>query len=445
MESARVQTDQSQTLTTCSRCKCQSSVAAAFSKEKHFFGLVTRTYCPDCKLRRQTRDVVVVYVLLPVLGLALYFFYPVRWVGEFFLLMLVYAISSVPVTLLHELAHTLAARLVDFRVFSVILGAGRSLFSGRFLGIQWEVRAVPLSGATILGGPPASAYRLRLFLIYLAGPLVHAAIAILSWLAMTVVSLLAPGHFLAGFFMVLFWGNLLSLAANLWPRKLASGYGVIGTDGWYLFKLFSMSAADLEMHYATYYGLEALDACRLRDYARAKAWADAGLARHPTDPRLMNTSGYVYTRMQDYASARQVFVRSLQADSSGSPGLKYMLLNNIAFSDLMASDPSLLPEADEYSGQAYQHIPWEPAIAGTRGGVLVALGRYEEGIPLLKTALAKNPDKAGKAVEACLIAGGEYRRGNPAEARRYLDTARMLDPGCSLIDRVGGEIGGGLN
>jgi hypothetical protein len=77
-----------------------------------------------------------------------------------------------------------------------------------------------------------------------------------------------------------------------------------------------------------------------------------------------------------------------------------------------------------------------PAILGTRGTVLVELGQFEEGIALLKRAMSLHTDKQGKAANACHIAIGEWRRGSPSAARKYLATARTLDPKSFLIPYV---------
>jgi hypothetical protein len=68
--------------------------------------------------------------------------------------------------------------------------------------------------------------------------------------------------------------------------------------------------------------------------------------------------------------------------------------------------------------------------------VLVESGHLEEGIALLKKSMALNIDKQGKALNACHIAVGELRRGDPSAARTYLATAKTLDPDCFLLPYV---------
>ena len=101
---------------------------------------------------------------------------------------------------------------------------------------------------------------------------------------------------------------------------------------------------------------------------------------------------------------------------------------------------ALLPEADQFSAEALKHLPWVPAVIGTRGTVLVEIGQLDEGIALLKKSMALHGEKQGKALNACHIAIGELRRGDLNEAHKYLSTARTLDPKCFLLEEVEAQL-----
>jgi len=118
------------------------------------------------------------------------------------------------------------------------------------------------------------------------------------------------------------------------------------------------------------------------------------------------------------------------------PELHYLILNNIAYADVLIGDRSLLAEADTYSAEAYKNAPWLPPIIGTRGAVLVELGQVEPGIGLLKQALEKHTDAQSKALNACYLAIAESRRDNATTAQKYLETARSLDSTCYLLQKA---------
>ena len=102
----------------------------------------------------------------------------------------------------------------------------------------------------------------------------------------------------------------------------------------------------------------------------------------------------------------------------------------------IAGGTNLLEEADHFSNEAMTVLSWMPPVRGTRGTVLAVLGRTDEGVPLLREAMQSNDTAHGKALNACMLASVEARRGNLPESRIYLDEARKLDPNCFLLDRA---------
>jgi len=430
-----------QKLFACKRCKRQSAVEEVFVKEKRFFGLLTRRFCPDCMLKRLRLDAITNFIILPLVGVLLYFISPLHRLGEAALIIGISLFLYIPFAIVHELAHAAVASLLGFRVFSILLGVGGRVVSGKFLGLKWDVRSLPLGGATILGGPPAPGYQWKHFFVYLAGPASHALLAFLFGSAFVPLLFLDVPPLLTTFCLICASLNLFSLLANLWPRKVPTVYGEGGTDGWHLLRVFFWKPEDFQKRYALYYALEALDANEERQPLQARDWAAKGLALYPDDEMLLNVSGVIHTYLNDFARAREIFVRLLERPKL-MPGSKFIILNNIAYADAELNDPALLPEADQYSAEAYQNVPWEPAIQGTRGLVLVLLGKPDEGLPLLHSAFKKSLTRRNKAIDACYIALGELRRGNRAEAGKYLDAARTLDPECPVIARIEQEMAG---
>ncbi|MFN8643646.1 MAG: hypothetical protein U0802_19045 [Candidatus Binatia bacterium] len=99
-------------------------------------------------------------------------------------------------------------------------------------------------------------------------------------------------------------------------------------------------------------------------------------------------------------------------------------------------DPAGLEEADRLSAEAMAQIGWMASILGTRGSVLVARGRPDEGVPLLRRALAGAADDRGRALNACALALGLLQQGERDEARALAGTARQLDASCALLERL---------
>ena len=95
-----------------------------------------------------------------------------------------------------------------------------------------------------------------------------------------------------------------------------------------------------------------------------------------------------------------------------------------------------MSEADFYSQEAVAAMPWASSVVGTRGTVMVALGRYAEGITLLKRSMEDADKPASKGENACHLAIALARTGANEEAEKYVQLAEQLSPKCRLIDRA---------
>jgi tetratricopeptide (TPR) repeat protein len=110
--------------------------------------------------------------------------------------------------------------------------------------------------------------------------------------------------------------------------------------------------------------------------------------------------------------------------------------NNLAYTDAVIGRAELMPEADKYSEEALQILSWTPFTKGTRGTVLLELGRPAEAIPYLLEAMQENDVPLNKAQSACWLAIAEARQGNLNSAQKYLEQARKFDPTCFLLERA---------
>ncbi len=415
----------------CSQCGLESAVEQAFTRADGLFG--KRYYCPSCLSKSQRNEVLLYFVALPV-GAAMLWWFAQDWLVTPFLVgVSAILLINVPLILLHELAHATVARLVGFRVFAVQVGVGRPFLIREWGGTPWVFGPFPLGGLTFVGSPPVPWYRLKLWLITLAGPLFHFVFLLGTYFW------LQENNWRAWFDPVLYQfalyfglANLVVLLSNLFPRKINTAEVQTGTDGWHLLRLPFLKEDALQAKYISYYTSAAMAAYQKNALDEAKAMIDRGLELQPNHAAALNIVGVIQVQRQDYASARRLFL-DLLARVDLDSSLKYAAINNVAYCNVMLEEPALLPEADSYSREAMQHLSWHPAIFGTRGLVLTYLDQTEEGLALLKKAMNEHHDAHGKALSACHIARIEVRRGNPDAARQFLDAARALDPGCVLL------------
>jgi hypothetical protein len=420
----------------CDACGTESEFDSGFIREKK------RKVCPGCWLKRRHRNAanwLWFSLAAGIVGWMVLWFDPASDLGgilqAIFLIQVFLIFTIVP----HELGHAWAARVLGWRVFRIVLGVGKPLFSRKWLGVPFEVRLLPIGGVTFCSPIEVRHLRLKRFLVILAGPLTN----VLMVLAVIVIW---QGNLRAFDFWQLpelprlfVWTNGLVLVVNLWPHQPKGAFGA-PTDGKQLLQTLSFKKEFITELQATRFVLEGL-ACRERlDVAGAREWCDKGLGLYPQEFSLLNLSGINHLDAQRYAEARTVFLQLL-AQESKPTGRRYLMLNNVAYAGALSRNPEWLPEADAFSNEAYAALPWVPAIVGTRGTVLVEMGQYPEGIKLLQEAFERADNAVSKGENAAHLAVAHAKNGDLAQGGRYLNLARQLNPSCALISRAESELG----
>jgi len=344
----------------------------------------------------------------------------------------------------HELGHAIVGKLLHYEIFLVIIGYGKTLFTRSVLGCEWEFRPFPIGGVTLIATRFSRFYRLRRFVMLLAGPLVHVIfIVILFWIL--------PDGSLGSYSFIgmepdidFLLANTLLLVLNLWPYKITTAAGVIESDGLALITTPFSKQNKIEEHLATYYLLAAHKLSRLKQFVQAVSACEEGMRFNPDAVPLRVQLGVIFLSLNEFEKARSSFTELL-ACKDIHLGQKMIILNNIAYTNLLSGRSDLIEESNRYSEEAYKNIPWVPAIKGTRGAILVETGCVDEGLALLREAFDATSEPEGKARNAAYIALGEKLLGNMEESARNITVARTLDPQCKLLNRVNEASPGGVN
>jgi tetratricopeptide (TPR) repeat protein len=276
----------------------------------------------------------------------------------------------------------------------------------------------------------------------LAGPLMNATLLAAGILAVMHLINLHPvyGTNVASYLnlgLLFVFCNLIFFVSCILPILPITSQGQYATtDGWKLLQIIFGKQDDLETLEAHYYIQEYLDALQRNDPDAAMGWTQRGLRRFPEHPTLRDMLGNSLARASRFRDAREVFLSLLPSEEAKKPLFKYIFCNNLAYAAPLLRDPDILPEAEKYSGDAYRQIRWLPEIVGTRGAVLVELGKREEGARLLREAMGKLKDAPDRAVNACHLAVAEHRAGHAAKSRRYFELTRKVDPKCYLLEQT---------
>ena len=402
--------------------------------------LVPLQYCSPCRAERLLRVPsfgrrTLTWTAVSVCLLALQ---PTRPIGWFAANLLLLELVSLGVVIpIHEIGHAIAGRLVGLDVVAIVLGHGRTVWSGHVAGVPIDVRAWPtVGGATLFGTTRSTWLRFRMFVAVLGGPLANVAclIGCSAWFGLAmwqdagrVFAGLAP---LTGFWLA----NAYALLANLLPRRVQGANGANRTDGAHLLRLLWPRRIDFR-------GLRL--SADLRQWQKRRdgtttsrrARSRRRCARHPTASPLASLVGIALVDAGSFARR----VRLGRAGRAQEPALRALMQNNVAFADFMLDADELQREADARCFRALA-LPTFASVLGTRGSVLLWLGRPEEGLPLLERSFAAHEVPRDRATNACALSMGYHARGDARAASRWIDIARRLDPRCRLLDRAAAMI-----
>ncbi|MDC0713144.1 M50 family metallopeptidase [Stigmatella sp. ncwal1] len=330
---------------------------------------------------------------------------------------------------LHEAGHAIAARLLGLEVPRIELGQGRRLRQWRWGRTTLALNSLPSAGITYLAGTGVRGVRGRLWLTIAAGPLITAALwgaALHGNPSPSVGEGLFPTwaftRELAVWEVVAFVNGWL-LAFNLVPLPALKWLPLGKNDGARLLTVPFAPQRELDAMAVTTAVLEAEDLRGSGDLPGAWRVLEAALSRAPGSWVVRNSLAIVQLQRGELVAARELFLE-LFAEEPPAPELRWLIRSNLAWADFRIRSDELRGEADTHSAAAHARLPRTPSVLGTRGAVLVWLGRAAEAVPLLERAYAMNSDPLGRALNACCLVLAATSRGRLDAAQLWLARAR---------------------
>jgi tetratricopeptide (TPR) repeat protein len=423
-------------LTTCSGCGVASQLHEAFRYDADPNSV--RKFCPPCWKRRNeahNRTHLITYLCLGAGGVVLAVINS-QW-GFLLLTFFLFHVFGILGTAPHEIGHALAARALNLHVYEVVIGFGKKLFQCRISGVLVELRAIPYGGYTLAVPMDGRFVRIRDIVYALAGPVANLVVAL-------VVFAVAGWDRIADFrphekispWSLLFASNALIFVSNLIPRSDASETRRSMSDGMHLIRALTMKQEDLDRFRAMTFAVHWNAAQERGDMRSAAAWIDRGLQEFPENRALLAHRASYLTAAERFDEARSLFKRLLEEADADNVAERALLMNDIAYVNLLMGRKELLDEADSYSDHALKVFPWSAFTKGLRGAVFVGRGQLADGIGLLQHSLQESEEPAGRAQSACWLAIAEAQRGNYEAARSYVNIARDAHPESFLIARA---------
>jgi len=349
-----------------------------------------------------------------------------------------YVIGLAAASMAHEAGHLLCARICAIPVGLMVIGCGRVLMRRHVGATELQLRLVPLGGLVLPAAIPDLQRRWPLALFFVGGVLgniaaIGAIIGLHSVGAVPTILHDARGVPLVNPQVAILAGTqVLLIIIALIPYSASFGGKPVASDGLQLLRL-AFSRLPYAVRLQPYSGA----ATRLSLLSAASARISSQLAR--TD------------RWSD-ADARGEFSASLQRElaQDGLPAEEEMLVLDALVTDgLIFADPAVRPELDQWSLRALQVGPKVKTLIGSRGAVLVELGRYQEGKQLLETvAFSSDAAPFDALMSQVFLARAAHALGDAALANDLMTKARsaVTNPGAigpavmGLIERAEKEI-----
>jgi tetratricopeptide (TPR) repeat protein len=418
--------------TCCAVCRAEFPSEKGFRRRPVGKGRFERL-CPGCSNRQAEstfRFAVLCFLGMMVLGSVLF---DMTHFGSVLLFLGTLLLTGIFSMIPHELGHALAAMAVGMRLFTVSFGAkGRILFVRQVLGHDFAFHAVLLGGYVLYTPKYLRFARLRDFVAVLAGPLANGLLLTVAlYLLAGVSSNDRSFHVLAGFI----YGSVLVLAISLFPRKYRVRNARTPNDGLLVLTIPFRSRKSLEAWHSLTFYYEAIESLKRGNVQDAEHWLAKGMVAYPDNWWAVIAQADVLSHQHKYAEARELYLRASNQPESTQEFRAYMW-NAVAWMDLLIATPALLEEAEQFSRQALEEIPSSSYIRGTRGCVLVELGRIDEGLPLVEQALRENDRASEKASDACYVAIAMIERGDTVNGRKYIEKAQGYDSNCPLLERA---------
>lgn len=337
----------------------------------------------------------------------------------------------------HEGGHLLCARVCSIPIGRTVIGCGPLLMRGRVGKMQLELRVLPVGGLVIPAALP-NFHNRGLMALFFAGGVLGNVTAIGAIVLLHVVGA-APTllHDPMGIALVapqigiLVGTQVLLIIVSLFPHWGSIKGTPIASDGLQLLRVLSGT-----FPYAIL----------LEQYRR-------GATRPSTTPASSRIA-YQLARLDRLIreDARRDFCAALRrelAEGGLSAEEEMLVLDALVTDGLIFADPLLRPELDQWSLRTLQLGPEIRTLVGSRGAVLVELGRYQEGKHLLETvAFADGAAPFDALMSRIFLARAEHALGNAAAASDLMIQARSatarlgaFGPAViALIGRIDGEM-----
>jgi tetratricopeptide (TPR) repeat protein len=324
---------------------------------------------------------------------------------------------------LHEMGHFFAGKLVGFNPPMVQIGVGKRILNFNLFNSVIEFRIIPNGGKTYVYFLTSQWLRAKLIFFYLAGPIVHVFLfSVLKFIHIDLTFKIGYLSFREITFY-LSWLELFLIFTNLFPIE----YQKQPNDGKQVIDTLTQSNQQVIQKFL---GL-----------SRYQTKYDRDRIFFNNDLRTLNTIFEAKTKI-DQRNFNQAI--ELLEPILHSPN--FIMRDKIYLFDILASivinhgEIKYLQKADEWSDQALSLDKDIKTLQGTRGAILIELGRYDEGKKMLLPLTERGNEPVDIAISCCYIAKADFYLGKEHSARNWLKLSEKVGGTNEILLRIQKEI-----
>jgi hypothetical protein len=336
----------------------------------------------------------------------------------------------------HELGHAVMAKLVGMRVFGITVGHWKRVLSFTVKGITVDIRAAPDSGYVNLDFTVESWRLVPLTAMFLAG--IGAEALVMFWTA------LVPGPTAMDSFadivvayarVAIFWIGGWHIVLSLLPREFWIGDHLHRSDGRHIVN-FWRARGELAEQRALLAEGRAIGS--LRESGRTAEARERTQALVDRCPQNIELQIYLATLCSESGDtyAAEALLRHALDKSGAEPAVRAQVLDSLACLPLYYDRPDLLREAEAWVGEALTASPHAITLNGTRGSILVELGRFDEAIQVLERVAAVSEERTDRGISAAYLAKAYSAKGDRAGSAEWLAQANRLLPEHIVVKRI---------
>lgn len=341
---------------------------------------------------------------------------------------------------IHELGHVVAARLVGIEIAHITIGHWRKVISFVIDTTTVTVRAAPASGY-VLPKPTLHFYSVpRLAVFLLAGVVAEGLVAGFAVYARPDSEVLSFGEMLIAFSHINFvCTGGYHVVSNLLPTMGWVGGEKMASDGLQLLRLWTQRRERPAQRQFLVETQEVAALIKAKRFPDALRLLENLIRQYPTNHELTQLSGSIYVECGALDKAEEVW-RDLLKQPIGSSSLAIAAMDSLSCLPLYYGQMHLLNEADAWTSMALKRSPDAITLKGTRGSVLIELGRVDEGMAFLKEVIKRTDCPVDRVICSAYLSKGYTLKGSSAEARLWMEKARAIDSEHVVVKRLGKEL-----